>query len=106
MLYDGVLAAAPAYAGYTLVNSRSLHCALAFTRMVRMVDAEVRSAIPGQGYRTRLAGAILSTLAVPAFLAAGPLAAKTLSANEVAAIGREMAARRGVDPTARPHGGR
>ena len=58
VLYDGVLAAAPAYAAYALVNSRSLHCALAFTRMVRMVDAEVRSAIPGQGYRTRLAGAI------------------------------------------------
>ncbi|HYX70984.1 MAG TPA: hypothetical protein VE825_17750, partial [Terriglobales bacterium] len=56
VLYDGVLAAPPAYAGYALVNSRSLHCALAFTRMVRMVDAEVRSAIPGQGYRTRLAG--------------------------------------------------
>ena len=57
VLFDGVLAA-PAYVAYVLVNSRSLHCALAFTRVVRMVDAEVRSAIPGQGYRTRLAGAI------------------------------------------------
>ena len=57
VLYDGVLSA-PAYCSYVLVNSRSLHCALAFTRMVRMVDAEVRSAIPAQGYRTRLTGAI------------------------------------------------
>jgi hemerythrin-like domain-containing protein len=35
-----------------------------------------------------------------------PLAAKTLGADALAAIGREMAARRGVDPDARPQVGR
>jgi hypothetical protein len=56
VLYDGVLSGAPAYCTYALINGGDLHCAIAFTRIVRSIAAEVRSALPGQNYRTRLAG--------------------------------------------------
>ncbi len=56
VLYDAVVAAAPGYCTYALVNSASLHCNLAFTRVVRISDAEVRSQIPAQSWRTRLVG--------------------------------------------------
>ena len=58
VLYDGVLGGAPAYCTYALVNGSDLHCAIAFTRIVRSIAAEVRSALPGQGYRTRLTGSL------------------------------------------------
>jgi len=56
VLYDGVLADAPAFCTYALVNSQGLHCAIAFTRLVQAIDVEVRTALPGQPYRTRLVG--------------------------------------------------
>jgi len=58
VLYDGVLSGAPAYCTYALINGGELHCALAFTRIVRSIAAQVRSALPGQNYRTRLAGSL------------------------------------------------
>ena len=56
VLYDGVLADAPNFCTYALVNAAAVYCALTFTRVLRAVDAEVRSALPGANYRTRLAG--------------------------------------------------
>jgi hypothetical protein len=56
VLYDGVLSGAPGHCTYALVNAADAHCEIAFTRIARSVAAEVRSALPGQGYRTRLAG--------------------------------------------------
>ena len=56
VLYDSVLFGAPAFCTYSLVNSPGLHCAIAFTKFVQAIDAEVRSALPGQPYRTRLIG--------------------------------------------------
>ena len=56
VLYDAVVSAAPGYCTYAPVNSASLHCNLAFTRMARISDAEVRSQIPTQSWRTRLVG--------------------------------------------------
>ena len=58
VLYDGVIVGAPGYCTYALVNAADVHCAIAFTRMVRGAAAEVRSALPGQGYRTRLTGSL------------------------------------------------
>jgi hypothetical protein len=58
VLYDGVIAGAPDYCAYVLVNAQELYCSIAFTRVLRAVDAEVRSALPGQPYRTRLAGSL------------------------------------------------
>ncbi len=58
VLYDGVIGGAPGFCTYALVNSPALQCAIAFTRFIQAIDAEVRSALPGQPYRTRLVGPI------------------------------------------------
>ena len=58
VLYDGVIAGAPDFCTYALVNAANLRCAIAFTRLLQAVDAEVRSALPGQTYTTRLVGAL------------------------------------------------
>ena len=58
VLYDGVLTSAPGFCTYAPVNAIDLHCAIAFTRILRAANAEVRSALPGQNYRTRLAGSL------------------------------------------------
>ena len=56
VLYDGMVANFPDACSYVLVNAASMHCAIAFTRILRISDALVRSALPGSGYRTRLTG--------------------------------------------------
>jgi len=56
VLYDGVVNAAPAFCTYAPVNSPGLQCTIAFTRFIQAPDTEVRSALPGQSYRTRLVG--------------------------------------------------
>ncbi len=58
VLFDGMLAAPPAFATYALINSSSLHLGLSFTQLQRVPDVEVRSQIPGGAFRTRLAGAL------------------------------------------------
>ncbi len=59
VLYDGVVAGAPGFCRYALVNAINLYGSVAFTRITLGVDAEVRSALPGQSYRTRLAGTLM-----------------------------------------------
>lgn len=56
VLFDDVLASVPPFASYALANGADLHAQVAYTRLQQMVNAEVRSMIPGQGFRTRLAG--------------------------------------------------
>jgi hypothetical protein len=56
VLFDGIVAGTPGFCTYAPVNAAGLHCDLAFTRIVRAVDAEVQSALPGEDYRTRLVG--------------------------------------------------
>jgi hypothetical protein len=58
VLYDGVLSGGPDFCTYALANAASLHCAIAFTRLIQAVDTEVRSALPGQGYITQLVGSL------------------------------------------------
>lgn len=58
VLFDDIVASAPAFCVYALVNASDLHCNFTFTRITRAVNAEVRSALPGQAYRTRLAGSL------------------------------------------------
>lgn len=60
VLYDGVITGAPAFCSYALVNSPGLHCVVAFTRIVQAIDVVVRTALPGQPYRTRLVGPVLA----------------------------------------------
>jgi len=57
VLYDGLVNSVPDACTYALVNAASLHCAIAFTRILQASDVLVRSAFPGAGFRTRLVGA-------------------------------------------------
>jgi len=41
-----------------LVNASNVHCSIAFTRILQAVDTEVRSALPGGTFRTRLVGSL------------------------------------------------
>src|SRR5271166_3817442 len=59
VLFDDVLATPPGFAIYALINCTNLQASLSFTRLQHIVDAEVRSMIPGQSFRTRLAGALV-----------------------------------------------
>ncbi len=58
VLYDDVLPAPPGFATYALINETSLFARVSFTRLQHIVDAEIRSMIPGDQFRTRLAGAL------------------------------------------------
>jgi hypothetical protein len=59
VLFDDVLSAPPGFATYALVNGANLVASISFTRLQHIVDTEVRSMIPGQSFRTRLAGALV-----------------------------------------------
>jgi hypothetical protein len=58
VMYDTVISGAPDFCTCALVNSANLQCAIAFTRLIQAVDAEVRSALPGQGYITQMVGTL------------------------------------------------
>lgn len=60
VLYDGIISGAPGFCTYALVNSSSLYCAISFTRLIEAIDIEVRTALPGQPYVTRLVGPLSS----------------------------------------------
>ena len=60
VLYDGLISGAPAYCTYALVNSTGLQCAVAFTRLLKAPDVEVRTALPGNNFRSRLVGPLSS----------------------------------------------
>jgi len=58
VLYDDVIASAPGFCTHALVNATKLYCSIAFTRLIQAVDTEVRSALPGAAYTTRLVGSL------------------------------------------------
>jgi hypothetical protein len=58
VLYDDVISGAPDFCICALANSADLQCAIAFTRLIQAVDAEVRSALPGQSYITQMVGTL------------------------------------------------
>ena len=58
VLYDGVIANAPGFVTYALVNAANLRLNISFTRILKAVDAEVRSAVPDAAYVTRLVGSL------------------------------------------------
>ena len=57
VLYDDIIPGAPGFCTYALVNAANMNCTIAFTRFVQAVDAEVRTALLGASYVTRLVGA-------------------------------------------------
>ena len=58
ILYDGVIPAAPGFCVYAPVNAGNIFATISFTRMLRAVDAEVRSTPPAGSARTRLVGTV------------------------------------------------
>ena len=58
VLFDGLVPSAPAYCSYALVDAISLHAAINYAQLQRVVEAVVRSAAPAAAYRTRLLGAL------------------------------------------------
>jgi len=56
VLYDGVAQGAAAFCTYTLVNAQNLFCSISFTRLIQAINVEVRTALPGQPFVTRLVG--------------------------------------------------
>ena len=58
VLFEGVLSSSPSFANYALADGAGMHAQVAYTRLQQMVNAEVRSMIPGQAFRTRLTGAL------------------------------------------------
>ena len=47
VLYDSILSTTPAFALYALANGNDLHAQIAYTRLQKIADVEVRSMIPG-----------------------------------------------------------
>ena len=58
VLFDDVLSVTPSFAQYALANGSNLQLQVAYTRLQQIVNVEVRSMIPGQAFRTRLAGSL------------------------------------------------
>ena len=103
VLYDGIIGNVSGFCTYGLVNALNLNCIIPFTRMLQPVDAEIRTALPGQSYRTRLVGSqtegaeclILSTSVVQFFPENAP-ALNELIAVKYRGLGRSLA--RVTDP--------
>jgi hypothetical protein len=60
VLFDGVIANAPGFCTYALVNAVNLHCNIAYTYVTHISLAEVRTALPGAAYITQLVGSLSS----------------------------------------------
>jgi hypothetical protein len=58
VLFDGWVPAAPPFCRYSLLNAAGLHAEIAFTRLARVADAEVRTCVPAGAWRSRLLGAM------------------------------------------------
>lgn len=58
VLYDDIVTSAPAYCSYALVDSLNLHASINYAQLLRVVETQVRSALPTAAYRTRLVGSL------------------------------------------------
>lgn len=57
VLFDDVLADAPGFCTYALVNVANMHCSIAYTYVAHISLAEVRTSLDGLSYTTQLVGA-------------------------------------------------
>jgi hypothetical protein len=57
VLYDGVIASAPGFCTYALVNATNIECSIAYTYVAHIPLPEVRTALPDADYVTQLVGA-------------------------------------------------
>jgi hypothetical protein len=58
VLYDGVIANAPGFCTYALVNAVNMQCSIAYTYAAHISLAEVRTALPNEDYVTQLAASL------------------------------------------------
>jgi hypothetical protein len=58
VLYDGVIANAPGFCTYALVNAVNMRCSIAYTYAAHISLAEVRTALPDENYVTQLAASL------------------------------------------------
>ena len=56
VLYDGVVAGAPGFCRYALVNATSMQCSIAYSYVTHISLAQVRTALPNSEYVTELVG--------------------------------------------------
>ena len=54
VLFDDVIANAPGFCTYALVNAASMQCSIAYTYVTHISMAEVRTALPNSSYVTQL----------------------------------------------------
>ena len=59
VLYDGLIANAPGFCTYALINAGSIQCSVAFTYLWLPIDALVRSTMPQASPATVLTGSLL-----------------------------------------------
>jgi hypothetical protein len=59
VLYDDIVANAPGFCTYALINAGNIQCSLAFTYIWLPVDALVRGTLPGENTVTILTGSLL-----------------------------------------------
>ena len=59
VLYDDIVANAPGFCTYALINAGNIQCSLAFTYIWLPVDALVRGTLPGEDTVTILTGSLL-----------------------------------------------
>ncbi len=60
VLYDGMITNAPGFCTYALINAANMQCSIAYTYATHISLAEVRTALPNQGYVTQLVGSLSS----------------------------------------------
>jgi hypothetical protein len=58
VLYDDVIASAPGFCTYALVNAVNMQCSIAYTYVAHISLAEVRTALPSANYVTQLVGSL------------------------------------------------
>ena len=59
VLYDGIVASAPQFCNYALINAGAMHAEVAFTYVTLPIDVLVRSTLPGESTVTVLTGSLL-----------------------------------------------
>ena len=59
VLYDGVIANAPGFCTYALINAADMQCTVGFTYIYLAVDALVRSTVEGGSPQTQTVGSLL-----------------------------------------------
>jgi hypothetical protein len=108
VLYDNVIANAPGFCTYALVNAVNMHCSVAYTYVAHISLAEVRTALANASYTTQLVASLsdggqcttsstaldfypqyvpaLNTLIVASYRGSGRAAAEVVNSASIASL--------------------